>query len=368
MQRRVVYLALAIGRGHLMRAAILRELLAPHGVTLDLVTTTEAGRQFLATLGCPSRVLPGGFSLVYDGLQNLDQAGTAAQLAAYLGSPGRALRDWRMLQRLARGASLLVNDSLHPALLVGPRGRVPVVAVHGEDLWQATEHHFDGQAPPGLARCVSAGLRRLERRARVRLVHTLEALGEGSLPSGRGELLLPPILAAPRRAPDEVRAGFRRGERLAVVYLNPNFREAGLADTLERELGAAGYRLHAVGEGYAGRPGWLGRDPELVDSVAAADLLVAAPGMGTLAQARLFGLPLVALLTDQPEQRRNVARYARMAPVEALRPDSPDFARALRAAATAPRLPQQRPDPRQAIGRIHAVWTRTFLRLLVEAT
>lgn len=362
--RRVVYLALAIGRGHLMRAAILAKLLAPYGVALDLVTTTEAGCRFLATLGCPSRVLPGGFTLVYDALQNLDQTRTATALAAYLSCPRRALRDWRTLQRLADGAALIVNDSLHPALLVGPRSRVPVVAVHGEDLWEATERHFDGQAPAAVTRWISAGLRRLGERPSIRLVHTLAPAGRHGSP---GDVFLPPILASPRRSRAEVRATLRPGERLAVVYLNPAFHDPGLAGTLERELGAAGYRLHAVGEGYADRPGWQARDPDLVDSVAAADLFVSTPGMGTLAQTRVFDLPLVAVVTEQPEQIRNLARYTRGSPgrVREVYPSRPGFAAAFRSALLEPvGQPVCRPDALAAIARIHAVWTRTFLDLL----
>jgi hypothetical protein len=64
--------------------------------------------------------------------------------------------------------------------------------------------------------------------------------------------------------------------------------------------------IHAVGEGYADRPGWRPYDPAFADVAAAADLLVSAPGMGAVGMARLFGVPFLGLLTDQPEQRANV--------------------------------------------------------------
>ena len=68
-----------------------------------------------------------------------------------------------------------------------------------------------------------------------------------------------------------------------------------------------GLRLYGVGEGYAERPSWRGWDIQLADAVGAADLFVSAPGLGALAQARALGVPLVALVADQPEQVANLA-------------------------------------------------------------
>ena len=40
---RIVWLAVAEGRGHLMRAQLAKSLLAPAGVDVDCVTTSDAG-------------------------------------------------------------------------------------------------------------------------------------------------------------------------------------------------------------------------------------------------------------------------------------------------------------------------------------
>jgi hypothetical protein len=108
---------------------------------------------------------------------------------------------------------------------------------------------------------------------------------------------------------EQVRAayGIAPGARLAVVYLNPYFHDPALADAIDRELAAAGYAVHAVGEGYAQRPGWRARDAGLAELAAAADVFVSAAGSGAIALARGAGVPMIALATDQPEQRKNLA-------------------------------------------------------------
>jgi hypothetical protein len=167
--------------------------------------------------------------------------------------------------------------------------------------------------------------------------------------------------------------GVGAGARLAVVYLNPHFRDPRLAGALERALD--GFVQHRVGEGYARRPGWLACDPRLADAVAAADVLISAAGTGALAQARLFGTPLVALATDQPEQAGNLAELAGRLPhlrrVEAGTGDSALAAR-VRAAvaelALAPDAALGRPDPTARVAALHAAWTDRFVRLVDLST
>src|SRR5207245_76765 len=97
---------------------------------------------------------------------------------------------------------------------------------------------------------------------------------------------LPPIVARPTRSRGEVRRslGIDGSSRFAVVYLNPHFRDPELAGAIEVSLRSAGYVVRGVSEAQAGRPGWVARDPRLVDLIAAADLFVSAPGMASLEQ------------------------------------------------------------------------------------
>ncbi len=132
---------------------------------------------------------------------------------------------------------------------------------------------------------------------------------------------MPPIVARPARTRAQVRRdlGVPGGAPLAAVYLNPHFREPSIAAALERALRQRGFHLHAVGEGYASRPGWRATDAALGDVVHAADLFVSGAGMGALELARTSGTPLLVLLGDQPEQERNVADASDRCPLLRLR-------------------------------------------------
>src|SRR5262249_25647165 len=60
------------------------------------------------------------------------------------------------------------------------------------------------------------------------------------------------------------------------------------------------------------RPGWRAVDARFTAAAAAADVLVSAPGMGALAAWSCFRTPLLALVTDQPEQADNARDLARL--------------------------------------------------------
>jgi hypothetical protein len=157
-------------------------------------------------------------------------------------------------------------------------------------------------------------------------------------------------------------------ERLAAVYLNSRFRDPRVAECVEAALERGGFRMHAVGEGYADRPGWLPIDVGLPEVVAAADVLVSGAGLGSIAQAHLFGTPFVAIATDQPEQRANLALLPRDA-ASVFRPDDgldpAELAAAVERARARSRGAESRPDPRRAVARLHEKW-RNALQGLVE--
>jgi hypothetical protein len=298
-RQRIVWLAVAEGRGHLMRAALAAQLLAPAGIEVDLVTTNEAGVAFAAELGLAASLLSTSYRLVYDDRQNVALMRCRAMAMTYLLSPNRCLRDLAWLEGRAHGAALVVNDSFHPALLtsslLGKGLARRVVHLHGENTRSAVEDSA-GRGP----------MRALIRRA-LGNSPSIEIKIDGASGGGDRVIQLPPLLPVPGDR-DRVRAarGIAPGRRLAVVYLTRYFHDSALAEVLERELGAAGFAIHAVGEGYAGRPGWLARDAGLPQLAAAADVFVSAAGAGAVALARGAGVPMIALATDQPEQRKNL--------------------------------------------------------------
>ena len=320
---RVLYLAVADGRGHLMRAHLLRRVLADTGLTIDVVTTSPAGQAFLAGLGTPAALLSGGFALLFDDRHRLLARRTERHLAAYLTSPRGLARDVGRLARLAAGARFIVNDSLHPAALAlaaapaiagGPR----VVNVHGDNLWRAAVHNFDGRAPDWTSGAFRRLLESVDARAFGRIVHSLAPADRIGVCDGPNRFRLPPLTAAPRRARAEVRRalGLSGRDRLAAIYLNPHFRDPRLAARLEAALAAEGIRFHGVSEPWAARPGWRAFDADFGTIVAASDLLVSGAGAAALEQARRTGVPLLALVGDQPEQTLNLSQ-ARAAGIQA---------------------------------------------------
>ncbi len=381
----VLWLAVADARGHLMRAHLMRQILLREGVTVDILTTSSEGVAFLTALGTPAQALPGGHQIRCDERQNMRRVRTEAGVFRYVLSPARGLRDLRAIEALARSASLVINDSLHPVLLLAPLRRSPLRVVHlyGENTLYAVEHALERRRRPLISRrprslldggC-SRAVRRMLGAAFGRIEHSLSAPLGGEVDRHARSHRIPPLVAAPGRSRGEVFAdlGVPGGARLAVAYLNPYFRDPALASALERALSNAGYHLYAVGEGHADRPGWLPRDPRLADVIAAADLLVSAASMGTLGHARLHGTPLLALRTRQPEQTRNLACWGDdpgfpLQQVDCSRGGPPlalEIEAAVQALARTPRAP--RPDPGEAVRALHALWAQTLLTLIEEA-
>ena len=331
---RVLYLALADGRGHLMRAHLLHRALGAEGIAVDIVTTGRSGVRFLEQLGTPARLLSEHFRVEFGDRHDMSRVRTDRRVLNYLVLPWRAAADLRQLATWARPADLVVNDSLHPALLLAPALGFPrpVVQLYGENLWRAMEDNLDHRAPAWLADGYRRGLHAVRARAFACIIHTL---GSTEPEAGAPRTFrLVPLVARPERSPAQVRAelGVPPGVRLAAVYLNPHFRHPAIASALEEGLRRGGYRVHAVGEGYAGRPGWVPTDARFGDVVHAADVFVSGAGMGALELARSAGTPLLVLLGDQPEQARNVAELHRLAPGFRLRSvlvGDPDLASAV---------------------------------------
>ncbi len=371
-EARVLYLAVANGRGHLMRAHLLRRSLGAAGIEVDILTTSEEGRAFLTGLGTPSRLLSDGFLVELGPRHDLDRRKTERRALGYLLRPGGALRDLLWLRAEARAYDLVVNDSLHPALLLAPLvfPRLPVVQVYGENLFTATEENFDGRAPRWVRAWYQRGLRAARDRSLARIVHSLRP-AEGQSPPGT--FRLPPVIARPSRDRDAVRRELGVGpeERLAAVYLNPHFRSPELAWALERALEAAGYRWYGVAEGFSGRPGWSGPRGDFGDVVHAADLFVSGAGMGALELARRAGTPMLVLLGDQPEQARNIATLRAEAtrhpmgviPLPEVRGAlEHELGRAIEALSQA--APAADRAPPEDISNLHRHWVSVFERLI----
>lgn len=338
-----------------MRACLMRELLDPVGVEVEVMTTSQAGLAFLEEMGVRGSLLSTHFGVVCDEKQNVARRRSELKTLRYLVSPDRCLRDLRWLEERARGASLIVNDSFHPALLLAaftsPSIAQRLVHVHGENMRKAVDTYFGRWNPQAMA------TRSALEHSYACIEHTLDAG-----PSGTRLQRLPPVVAAPSRTRREVRTelGLSTAQPLAVVYLNPHFRDTGLAEAIEQTLRERGFAFYGVCEGFAHRAGWRARDPQLADSIAAADLFLAMPGMATLAQVQAFGVPYVALVSRQPEQEANLAFLADPEVVDV----EGDVRSDLKAAIARLEISHPRPDPTLLVQRVHTRWQETMIQLI----
>lgn len=304
MKPRVLYLATADARGHLMRAQLLTHALLERGAEVRVLTTSDEGAVFLGEFGIAAEVLSRHYSVQFDERQNMQRGATDRNVARYLFDPRHMLRDIWRLRRLIAGVDLLVNDSFHPALLVMgclPGWRHKIVHVYGASLRRALLDNFRGRLPGWLARAFAAVIGFELRRARACLQHDFAYAAVERTAPRRYNLPTPVALA--QQAPQAPRA---------AVYLNPHFRDPRLAEGLEQGLAAAGLDSLRVGEGYAGRTGWLAHDPQWIEAAAGSALIVSAPGMAALSIAQVYGRPILLLVTDQPEQLGNVRRAAEL--------------------------------------------------------
>ncbi|NMO17361.1 hypothetical protein HPC49_24085 [Pyxidicoccus fallax] len=362
----ILYLAVADGRGHLMRAHLLRTLLGSRGIDVSLVTPSREGQAFLAALGSPSRLISAHFRLELGDRHVLDVRRTRARLLRYL-LPDRCGRDLRLLETWARDADLVVNDSLHPALLAATlERRMRVVHVTGENIWNTTLAQLEADSNGPLRRAMSAALRGAMTRAFGRIFHTL-----GTECVSDRTWWLRPLVATPSRSREQVREALGVGSRpLAAVYLNPHYSAPEIAETLERALAARGVALYGVSEAFGGRQGWRARDARLAEVVHAADLFISGAGMAALEQSRAFGVPLLSLLGTQPEQLSNVAEVSQggdRPPCVPVRVDAPGFVRELERGLDELRASPKRSDHKDELPRIQESWVRAFESLIHTA-
>lgn len=306
MSSRILYLATADARGHLMRAQLLVHALRKTGHEVEVLTTSEQGQHFLQRFGINAPLLSPHYAVQFDSEQNMLRKATNRNVAHYLFRPGRMLRDILQLRRSLRDRDLVINDSFHPALLymgMLPVWRRKVVHVYGASLKVALLNNFEGMWPPQFGRLFGWIVDRQINAARACIEHDF-AYGPGEPQTTTLYRLPTPVALACTQA-DEA-------DNLATVYLNPHFSEPALADALSAGLTEAGLNTHLVGEGYAGRAGWLAIDPDWASRSAQAQLMVSAPGMAALSIALVYQRPIILVVSDQPEQSSNARRAAQL--------------------------------------------------------
>ena len=286
-----------------MRAQLLVRALRNAGAQVDVLTTSDAGRDFFSAFGIDAQVLSRHYAVQFDERQNMLRRETDRNVAQYVFWPPHMLRDMMRLSPVFRRADLVINDSFHPALLfMGalPWWRRKVMHIYGSSLKDALLRNFAGRLPRLLARSFGRIVSWQLDAALCCVEHDFACeVTENSHPR-RYRLPTPVPVVSNRLESDTT---------YAAIYLNPHFRNVALADALCTGIHGAGLDTYRVGEGYAAHDGWIGVDPDWVTRAAYAQLIVSAPGMAALSIALIYQRPILLVLTDQPEQIAN-ARQA----------------------------------------------------------
>lgn len=324
MSLRVLYLATADARGHLMRAQLLVHALRDAGAHVDVLSTSAEGVAFLARFGVKAQLLSPHYAVQFDSEQNMQRAATDRNVAHYVFRPSRMLKDIRTLASRMRDVDLVINDSFHPALLcMGsmPWWRRKVVHVYGGSLKAALISNFEGRLPAVLARAFAAIIGWQINTARACIEHDFSC--DRAQTIGPSHYRLPTPVAVAKQGRKDANQALQ-----AAVYLNPHFQNIALADALCAGLSDASLHTHLVGEGLAGHGNWQAIDEDWVSTAAQSSLIVSAPGMAALSVARIYQRPILLVLTDQPEQASNAQQAARMQLQHAVvvwRGDAQDF-------------------------------------------
>lgn len=354
--KKVLYVAVADARGHLMKSILVKELLAEDDVRVDIITTSEEGRTFIRKFGHDCGVLDRAYLNKYDECQNLDVEGTSREIMGYLVDPTRFGKHVLELSFLLRGYDLAVNDSFNASMLAASIAYPRMVNVYVKNIMRSVLDELRGhpmlRAAFGLA----------HHRALMNVETTIKPI-DGTIIKGK-RMILNPLISVP--SPIE-----KKG-KLAVVYLNPLFTKWQLGQEIMDVLKERGYDVHAVGEGIAKKiEGWIPHDPKLGDKIAAADLVVSAPGMGVLSQVMAYHKRYIAVYTQQPEQQRNLRQVQNAANVRVLDVDAgeqswrPQMKRNLRLLS---RLPDVDISPRAIALGYKAQWRKVFTDLLKRAS
>ncbi|WP_025122064.1 MULTISPECIES: hypothetical protein [unclassified Serratia (in: enterobacteria)] len=324
MNLRIIYLATADARGHLMRAQLLVHALRNAGAQVTVLTTSVPGQRFLQQFDIEAQVLSEHYAVQFDDRQNMLRKATNRNVAHYLFLPGRMLRDIWQLQRLFRDADIVINDSFHPALIymgMLPVWRRKVVHIYGTSLKVALLKNFEGMWSRPFARLFGWIVGRQLNAALACIEHDFACAIDDTHAPTLYRLPTPVALATPSSS--ETEDG-------AAVYLNPHFSDPALADALTAGLADASVSAHLVGEGYAGFGDWLAVDRLWASRAACAKLIVSAPGMAALSLALVYQKPILLILCDQPEQMANAGQATQLQLLHRIvtwRGDAADFQR-----------------------------------------
>ena len=312
-EARVLYLAVADGRGHLMRAHLLRPARRQRGSRRRCDHLATRGKHSWPGLGTPAALLPGGFQLLFDDCHRMLARPHRAQAGArYLGLAARPRPRRCLLGRARRGRRASSSTTRFTQRRSGWRRRRawPARTARASTCTATT----CGERPctTSMAACPpwpSGGFRRflraLDARAFGRIAHSRAPPIARGRRDATGQSLSPPAaVAAPRRARAAVRSApgpSASASALAAIYRNPHFRDPRLAAPPGDGAGAAGFRSTACRSPGRGAPAARLR-PRLRRRDRGQRFVVSGAGAAAWSKRGGRRVPLLALRGDQPEQ------------------------------------------------------------------
>lgn len=288
----ILYLAVADGRGHLMRSILIKELMESVGVGVDIITTSESGKEFVESFGHSAKVLHGSYLNNFDNQQNLDILKTKKEIMSYLVNPKRFAKNLFEILHSYGKYTMAINDTLNACMLASSFFGPKIVNIYAQNTLKATTEELKNHILLFTAFSFSLSMAHANISMQVLPINQYSNDGKN--------FTLNPIIQIPN--PEK-----KGKKKKAVIYLNPLFTDKKLGKAIISSLNDFDYTIHAVGEGMANQlEGWHSKDSRLSDKIASADLIVSAPGMGVLSQVMAYKKKYVAIYSRQPEQERNI--------------------------------------------------------------
>lgn len=320
--KKILYLATADARGHLMRAQLLTHHLEKQGIIVELLTTSDEGQRFFEVFGLSATIFTRSYYVEFDDQQNMQESKTNRRIARYCFFPWYMLADIMRLKRMIgkNNYALIINDSFHPALIHAPfLGVKNVVHIHGETLKRSLYNNFDVNLK-FIRKMYHRYLDFFLSRAKGELVHG-QAIDQCEMIE-KGWRLPNPI-QAPSRSQAETYVHYKliTDRPLAIIYLNPHFQNSELILKLEALLRENNWQFIGISEYFGNRPHWQKFSDDFANLVHASDLLISAGGMAALKMAKIQHCPLIAISTNQPEQAQNLNMFKHSAPFQILMPN-----------------------------------------------
>jgi len=313
----VTYLALNVGRGHLMMASMAHGLLGERGLKVQTYTLSEtAQRSYRFMTGAEAGLLSPWFRFSW---KNYDlRVGRSVLLGLhYFLNPIGFSADLRRLRRPLKASGAIVND-IHPVGLFlrfvpSEIRHRPVIHILSENSWLALQDIVRSFGWPGACNRLVTIMDQIAFAVRHLIFNTLYP--SRFFVTAGNVTYSPPLLRSlePGIQSQRQELGLPASKRLFVAYLNPFFRDPKLILDLVEAGRERDAHLCLVCEHMASQlPHLASKDTTIVpyelharSHLVGADLYISGAGLAAPMQAYVAGVPFLGLVSRQPEHVKN---------------------------------------------------------------